>query len=540
METPKNILSKNLFQEGKIAHGNTFIGRQDLLKSLINLWNESDGNSSRSIVGLNRMGKSSLVCQFCEMVKEQNPDTFCINLTLNQYTWPALIQLIMRTILKDATDEMRKLDPLIEEICTKTSQLELNPSLSTHESVETEIMMNYKRLLQRMEKKKQKYLLIIDEFDSAKFCWKNHGRYFEDLRDSAHKYDGFNLIVSRRPLEVIEMDSYGNSCFHNVFPEMHVCAFDPVLDMPEYYASLENNYAVTLDDAEREKVEEYTGFCPTFLAGLGNKLASAAIQRKTIPTVDAVFSDSHFQTNYQKHYFEFLRRMQEDGLWNDIVCFLMDISAIRIDDSTSNSFQEAQINTLCCKGYLRKKQNGEYVVFSDDFAAWAKHKLFRSEIETIYDRIIAAEVSIREMLKRKMPQIWSVRYPEHDWEADFLNNVNVPKGVRYFTRPTGYHNLKNYLDSAKKYDPNASVADALTIKVKLILVKELWSHGINTCFNSQPYSAWEDCFKKIAKIRNPLFHAQITSSSSSPQHYYLLKEANDNANRIIKQLSASH
>lgn len=533
METPKNILSKNIFQEGKIAHGTAFIGRQDLLKSLINLWNESDGNSSRSIVGLNRMGKSSLVCRFCEMVKEQNPDAFCINLTLNQNTWPALIQLIMRTILEDAMDEMRKLDPLIEEICTKTCELVLNPSLPTHESIETKIMMNYKRLLQRMEKKKQKYLLIIDEFDSAKFCWKDHGRYFEDLRDSAHKYVGFNLIVSRRPLEVIEMDSYGNSCFHNVFPEMHVCAFDPVLDMPEYYASLENHYAVTLDDAEREKVEAYTGFCPTFLAGLGNKLASAAIQQNPIPTVDAVFSDSHFQTNYQKHYKEFLERMQDDGLWNPLVCFLMDIFAVQIDDGSP--FQEAQINTLCCKGYLRKKQNGEYVVFSDDFAAWAKHRLFRSEIDTIYDRIIAAEVSIREMLKRKMPQIWSVRYPGHDWESDFLNNVNVPKDARYFTNKQ----LKGYLDSAKRYDTNAGVADAMTIRVKLILVKEFWSDGIDQCFDAQPYDAWKECFKVIEDIRNPLFHAQISSASSSSQHYYLLKEANDNANRIIKQLSAN-
>lgn len=523
------IVKKNIFQEGKIVHGDSFIGRHAILSDMMQAWNESDGNGTHSVVGLNRMGKSSLVHELRDKVKEIDPTTICVIVSLGQNTWPDLIQLIMKMILR----ESEHLDAKVKRICEDTCNINLGTNNSLNEN---EIALNYKELLEHFSKINQHFLLVIDEFDVAKVVWKNKLNYFEGLRESV-QLPGFYILVSRRPLEIIEMDSYGNSCFHNVFTEIHVCAFDRNQDMAEYYNILSGQYGIELNEAEREKVEEYTGFCPTFLAGLGNRLASAAINHKPQPHVEDVFMEQSFQTNYQRHYNEFLKRMTDDGSWDELVQIIMDISSIRITPDSEDPFREAAVKKLCCRGYLRQKQDGEYIVFSDDFTSWAKNKLYHNEISTIYSRIIGAEIAIREMLKMEMPKIWSVLYPSSDWENDFLNNRNVPVCAEWFTRISGLSRskLQKYLQSAQRYDSTAGVADALTIKVKLALVKEYWEHGIKDRFNHDTYSQWKDCFTMIKDIRNPLFHATITSGTS--QHYYLLKDANECSNMIIEQLS---
>ena len=86
MATSKTINSLNLFQEGKFAHGYSFVGRKDLLSELMQHWIQSGGNGNRSVVGLNRMGKNSLVYEFCERIKKNEPDAICIMVSLGQHT----------------------------------------------------------------------------------------------------------------------------------------------------------------------------------------------------------------------------------------------------------------------------------------------------------------------------------------------------------------------------------------------------------------------------------------------------------------------
>lgn len=530
METNNNPMPANIFQEGKFAHGDSFIGRNTLLSELIQSWEESNGNGTFSVVGLNRMGKTSLVHEFAERVKAIDSSTICIIVSLGQNTWPSLIQLIMKIMLR----ENSSLDDYSQSICRQTCEISLESNNFLNEN---EVILNYIDLLKHFENCQQHFLFVIDEFDKAKKIWKNKINYFEGIRDSV-QYPGFFILISRRPLELIEADSYGNSCFHNVFTEIHVCAFERDTDMNDYYAVLSDRYRIVLNKVERKKVEEYTGFCPTFLVGLGNRLASASIKNVSIPSIDDVFSDQDFQVNIRRHYDEFLKRMMDDGLWNDLVQIIMDIFYVCNSPDSEDTYRTATIQNLRCRGYLRQKENGDYVVFSDDFSAWAKNKLYRNEVTTIYSTIIKAEVVIKDLLNKKMPLIWKNFFPGSDWEDDFRKNTpNVPQSVKYLT--SGKHpHLKEYLKSAQKYNANAGVADALPIKAKLALLKEYWGKGISDSFNSDPYSDWEDCFNVLLKIRNPLFHAMIDLERSSTDHYFLLGDVNEKAKRIIQQLSS--
>ena len=102
------------------------------------------------------------------------------------------------------------LDDESKRLCQETCKITFdnNPVLE-----ENDVVQNYKYLLNHFGKINQRFMLIIDEFDSAKIVWKNKISYFEGIRDSV-QYPGFFILVSRRPLEVIEMDSYGSSCFY--------------------------------------------------------------------------------------------------------------------------------------------------------------------------------------------------------------------------------------------------------------------------------------------------------------------------------------
>lgn len=256
MATNNEPTIQNIFQEGKFAHGDSFIGRQKLLSEMMRSWKESNGNGTYSVIGLNRMGKTSLVHEFRDRVKKTDASAICIIVSLSDNTLPNLIQLIMSMILRESDcldDESKR---LCQETCKIT--FDNNPVLE-----ENDVVQNYKYLLNHFGKINQRFMLIIDEFDSAKIVWKNKISYFEGIRDSV-QYPGFFILVSRRPLEVIEMDSYGSSCFHNVFTELHVCAFDKDTDMEEYYNLLSTLYGIELKESERERIEEYSGFAQLF------------------------------------------------------------------------------------------------------------------------------------------------------------------------------------------------------------------------------------------------------------------------------------
>ena len=533
MATNNEPTKKNIFQEGKFAHGDSFIGRQKLLSEMMRSWTESNGCGTYSVVGLNRMGKTSLVHEFRDRVKKIDPSAICIILSFGDNTLPNLIQFIMRMILRQSNCLDEESIRLCQETC----------SIIDNNNSALEVVNNYTELLDHFSAINQHFMLVIDEFDSAKTAWKNKITYFEGIRQFV-QYPGFFIIVSRRPLEVIEMDTYGNSCFHNVFTELHVCAFDKGTDMEEYYNVLSMQYGIELKESERERIEEYSGFCPTILVGLGNRLASAALNLQPQPLVEEIFLEQSFRTNYLRHYPEFLKRMTDDGAWDELVQIIMDISSIRIEPDSEDTFLEATINKLCCRGYLRQKGTNEYVVFSDDFSAWARNKLYHNEIETIYNRIISAEVAIRELLKEKMPLIWNNQYSgnSYSWENDFLTDSSrVPNCVKFFTSPPSPRkgsSLNYFLRTARRYDPSACVADALSMKVKTALLKEYWGQGISASFNFEPYSKWEDCFDKLEKIRNPLFHAMITPNVRTTDQFFLLRDVNEQADRIIQQLSS--
>ena len=351
MATNNEPTIKNIFQEGKIAHGDSFIGRQKLLSEMMRSWKESNGCGTYSVVGLNRMGKTSLVHEFRDRVKKTDASAICIIVSLSDNTLPNLIQLIMSMILRESDC----LDDESKQLCQETCEITFDINLVLKER---QVVLNYIELLNHFGEINQRFMLIIDEFDSAKIVWKNKISYFEGIRDSV-QYPGFFIIVSRRPLEVIEMDTYGNSCFHNVFTELHVCAFDKVTDVEEYYNVLSMRYGIELKESERERIEEYSGFCPTILVGLGNRLASAAINLQPQPSVEKIFLEQSFRTNYLRHYPEFLKRMTDDGAWDELVQIIMDISSIRIEPDSEDTFLEATINKLCCRGYLRQKGTNE-------------------------------------------------------------------------------------------------------------------------------------------------------------------------------------
>lgn len=530
METNNDVYRINLFQEGKIATGESFIGRKKIIfEELMNPFCECNGSVSRSIVGLNRIGKTSLVSQFTYLVKEKYPDTICVRVILGQRKWPSLIQAIMQEILIHKTEN--EMLEYIYETCQEGCNIKLD-----HDLAENSVELKFQSVLEYMQKINQKFILIIDEFDTARFAWKNESRYFESLRDCAQNYKFFCIIVSRRPLKIIEMDSYGQSCFYNVFPEINIGSFNKD-DMTGYYDLLKEKYHIDINKDERIILEQYTGFCPHFLIAVGNKLASAAIHYKTQPSIEEICSEKNFKNNRISHYEEFLKRMQEDGLWDDVVRILMGISPTLIEDVGRNTFDESRIQIMEVKGYLRE-QNGQYVVFSDDFTAWAQNSLFRSEIDTIYSTIIRAEVAIREMLRKEMPVIWNKKYNQNNWEDDFINNINVPQSVDFFTKiqQNGNSIIRTYLRKAIRYNLTATPVDAMTMNVKLSLIKEYWNDGIGIRFNSESYSEWENCFESLGEIRNYVFHPVISIDDVSNDNYHLLKNVNDSASRIINQL----
>lgn len=273
--------TKNVFQIGKEAVGGSFIGRKR------EVWEVKERALSKgvyralSIVGLTRVGKSSLVTNAVNASEANQNGIIYIKMVLSEYPdfisfWKAVIWKVQKQVERYFKID----DDIMREEFRRVSDCPV--------SEESYMIINtaFKEILLQLNTYEIPILMIIDEFDWARKMFHENQSYFEMFRTIASSAEFMMniILISRRSLHIIEKCAPENSTFHGVFERKTVNGFSDQ-DIEEYFGVLAE-YGIVLSEQEKEQLFFYCGNIPYLLSIFGHDMVEETLAGREISIPD--------------------------------------------------------------------------------------------------------------------------------------------------------------------------------------------------------------------------------------------------------------
>ena len=482
-------LSNPFADYGKIIHGDRFIGRIPEIRTIEQrvLGREKYGNLA--IMGLPRIGKTSLAWQ---AIMEKKDDL------LSMSTIPVFVSVgncksskdFYRTLVSLVNDE-------VEFICEDTQRFNKVNSISqqlngAHDDVDFSLLIQkYFKFLKRLG---YKTIYILDEFDSVQALFEVSD--FQMLRElsTSPETDVCLVTCSRKTIKEIEALNGAISNFYNTFKDIRLAMYSD--DDFNLYWSWVDNY-LKIEDDYKEKAEFYAGRHP-FLLDFYNNHYFVSKENGD----DAIVSNLRL---------EFLNQFStiQDTLKNEnlldkaiqlVVGPVYDVDKLSEERLLKFGFikivdNEQKMNVL---GRMMgaNYQGHSYTCFSDYFT----NVLERSIIEDIDYWPIWKETEkmVRELIKTYLDE----RYGS-DWEtqitADFGKSANWM---------TSFELLKSTREKTLRLFAGASnhlVDYTLTRDMFNLFINTGWGAWFNQVFGVDK-KIWSTKFLFLAEVRNPMAH----------------------------------
>lgn len=261
------IYNSNPFEKcGKIVSGERFVGR----KSIISKIRERivSGSANVSLVGLPRMGKSSIAYQALMENKDILAKSRIVPVFYTLTTSmdiPKFYDGLMRIIIRELKASQLVEDDVINTLCNFRNEYKIsNEIYDVHDFIDT------------ICQEKVRIIIILDEFDAASGIFKSSGG-FEDLRTLCYEGERSNFVsfltTSRRSIQNIET-TCGNSTFYHLFAygEIPISVFNEE-DIELYWKRvrkhLKRNYSKKLSEEIISVLNAYSGSQP-FLMDIVN------------------------------------------------------------------------------------------------------------------------------------------------------------------------------------------------------------------------------------------------------------------------------
>ena len=299
----------NVFQIGKEATGESFIGRKTEIQSIAQRAYAKGIYRSLSMVGLTRVGKSSIIMNAIDEAELQKFGIIYVKIVLCEFDdyisfWKNVIWQIQEKVVCNFGIS----DARMNESFKKAAQC-----LADEES-SSMIHSCIKTILKHLKIYGIPVLMVIDEFDWARVLFHKQS-YFETLRTIASSADFMvNIIlVSRRSLYVIEECTPENSTFHGVFEPMTVNVFSEE-DMDEYFAVL-SQYDIRLDEKEKNLLLHYCGHIPYLLSLFGHDMVECKLAGDNI-SIQKILRKRY--TVLIKYYGDIRKQIEYDHLTDSL------------------------------------------------------------------------------------------------------------------------------------------------------------------------------------------------------------------------------
>lgn len=466
----------NIFQIGGKVSGESFIGREEQTKYLRKVFVENEARTGKAIIGLTRIGKSSLAVN----VFQNLPDNILyIYEDLNE--WSEYIEL-WQDICCSIKEYLEKNNKVTVSLSDDLKAMEGDsiPWIKLNRTI--------KRVFEELSNIGIKTILVLDEFDNASVLFNEGTKHFELFRTvfSDAKFNVSAMTISRRNLHTIEGATYQSSTFHGVLDSIPFKGFDE-LDMMEYFKVFENE-GISLSDEQKEEIEYYAGRAPFLLSIIGHYIIDTAEKGEEINITNIFLNKCKAINDY---YRDCVQHLTRDGDLKRIIPFVIGPNV----GVTQNDRDE-----LINLGYLRKTDD-ELVAVSNYFENFLTANMLQINI---WDNIISLEKKIKLIIEQELSSV--VEHYQVGGESMVAIQRNVLEHVNGISGSDLYR-YDNYIsNNVKLFDVQSVYLDVMSLTDSFKIVCDCWEDIFSKYFNDDLYSNWKYKFDKCSRARNPIAH----------------------------------
>ena len=264
---------------GKIVTGDLYIHRNTLEAELCNRTINYDTYGSVSVVGMQRMGKSSLVYNTIVKKAEEyyEKGIVIINCCMNDFSNPeSFLKGIVDTVY-EALEDHDDIDVRIERRYNKVAESVL----------EEGCIKNIQSFFKLLLKSGKRVICVIDEFDYSRKLFADFREGFNILRELAYQPETnvTFIFISRRMITELESSADISTLANILGKPIYVKGYNDE-ELKQYYLRNEN-HGIFLSDMEKEQVLNFTGAQPYWLDILMYHYVESAEEKRDF---DIIFS----------------------------------------------------------------------------------------------------------------------------------------------------------------------------------------------------------------------------------------------------------
>ena len=385
---------KNRFANvGNVMEGDAYIHRKELEKRLLDRTVTYDDNyGSVNLVGLQRMGKSSLVYNTLEAKAEEyyEKNIIVAKLAANTTSSADIFFRDMADAVYEVIDDHDDVDDRLKRYYEEFKSENIVDSGSS----------NLRRFFKRIKKAGKRVVCIIDEFDNCANIFEKFPEGFAILRQLAYEPETHVafVFVSRRLAEDLETKCEGISPFHNILDYIYVKGLSEE-EMADYYISCEKS-GLELNNKEKEMLVAITGRQP-FWSDILLKEYKKAKDNGENADLETIFNEKI--DIICKEYEHTLDLLEDQGLKNKLYQLVFG----PVDDCT-----KADIQTLYNYGIIIDKE--KCTLISEKLYEYMKMKEREVNFYPLWHKV---ETELRKILKSKLADKY-----KPDWEKDIMQN----------------------------------------------------------------------------------------------------------------------
>lgn len=239
---------------GNTMASDSYVHRENLEKKLLDRTVNYAEYGSINVIGLNRMGKSSLVYNTLEAKAKDfyEENIIVVKITASKYD---SADQFFKSIAEHVYKEMKKHQDLNDEIQEYYDDFK-------NENIVKDGPDNLEFFFESIKDSGKRVVCIVDEFDSSVKIFADYPEGFNILRQLAYEPETHVsfVFISTRPAEDLESRSEGISPFHNILDYLFVKGYSDE-EMGEYYRCNEKS-GIVLNDEEKKKLMSITGGQP--------------------------------------------------------------------------------------------------------------------------------------------------------------------------------------------------------------------------------------------------------------------------------------
>lgn len=520
-----NLYLANPFTEfGKMVSGSSFIGRQEDLKAIESrVIHPLDKGGSLAIVGLPRIGKSSLVYQALiepklELYKRK---LVPIRINLGLYKYPESFFPDLVFFCKEVLEELQWENDIMRVSANKALKKDLEW---------TERINRIERFFTKVHQAGIRVIFVLDEFDHARTLFSNSTEAIQFIRDLAYspEYGISWVVTSRRPIDDIEAKT-AISTLAGILPCHYLSVFNEKEDLPAYFDRFAKA-GLTITEEHKEVIDSYCGRHPYLLAMLGYHLVNMYAHRPVDIDVKAAFQKVEQQ--FVVHYDDLIKKLRED----DDKRFK---KLLQILFGPIYGLKQTDINEMINYGLIRpnpaaaSEGNGTvasdqnnvpaYIAFSHHFQEYLRVHMQWGDLWPLLGE---TEKALRRVIRLKLPEKYgngTSEYGEHCLDA--MRQAR-PKLTGVFQQCE-----KNRNEDKNGLAPSTDLLDYTYPRDLFSIIFAEWDDLFKSIFGKHQKKNkdyWNTNAEKLTKIRNPLAHHRIETLST-----LLYSEAERICNEII-------